>query len=108
MTDVPPDVKQELRRSVAFVAVIDLWTAYGVSEQTVNKYLQPHKETVEKILDEYPSLDPKIDQNPAAYAEDNLRQIGLLDNETVEIAFEGTREFFSREDTFLVGLEVEE
>lgn len=108
MTDAPPGVKQELRRSVAFVAVIDLWTAYGVSEQTVNKYLQPHKETVEQILDEYPSLDPEIDENPAEYIEDDLRQIGLLDNETVEVAFEDTREFFNKEDALPVGLEVEE
>lgn len=108
MTDVPPDIKRELRRSVAFVAVFNLWTAFeGVTEETVNEYLIPHRETVEQILDEHPSLSPTLDENPADVIEDDLRESGMLNQVAIEDALTMTREFYEKEDVLPIELETE-
>lgn len=99
MTDAPPDVKQELQRSVAFVAMIDLWTAFdGFHEDTADGYLQPHRDTIAQILEDYPSLNPILDENPAEVIEDDLKASGLLDEAPIKKGFEMTREFYESED----------
>lgn len=105
MTDAPPGVKQELRRSVAFVAVIDLWTAFdGFHEDTADEYLQPHRDTIAQILEDYPSLSPTLDENPAEVIEDDLKASGLLDEAPIKEGFEMTREFYDREDVLPIEL----
>lgn len=105
MVGAPPDIKQELRRSVAFVAVIDLWTAYdGFHEETADEYLQPHRETIAQILEDYPSLSPTLDKNPAEVIEADLKVSGLLEEAPIEEALETTREFYQQEDMLPIEL----
>lgn len=105
MTDAPPGVKQELRRSIAFVAVIDMWTAFdGFQEETADEYLQPHRETIAQILEDYPPLSPTLDENPAEVIEDDLKASGLLDEAPIKEGFETTREFYEQEDVLPIEL----
>ena len=109
MSEPPPGVKAELLRSLAFVSVFNLWTAFdGVTEETINEYLIPHRETVEQILDEHPSLSPTLDENPADVIEDDLRESGLLNEIGIEDALTMTREFYEENDVLPIELEVEE
>ena len=104
-TDAPPDIKQELRRSVAFVAVIDMWTGFdGFNQDTADEYLQPHRDTIAQILDDYPSLSPTLDENPAEIIEDDLKVSGLLDEAPIEEALKTTREFYEQEDVLPIEL----
>lgn len=105
MTDAPPGVEQELRRSVAFVAIIDMWTAFdGFQQETADEYLQPHRETIAQILDDYPSLSPTLDENPAKVIGDDLKASGLLDEAPIKDGFETTREFYETEDVLPIEL----
>lgn len=105
MSNVPPGIKHELRRSVAFVAVIDMWSAFdGFQEETADEYLQPHRETIAQILEDYPSLNPTLDENPAEVIEDDLKVSGLLDEAPIEEALETTREFYEQEDVLPIEL----
>lgn len=105
MIDAPPDVKQELRKSIAFVALIDMWTAFdGFQEETADEYLQPHRETIAQILDDYPSLSPTLDENPAEVIEDDLKASELLDEAPIKEGLETTREFYEQEDVLPIEL----